>query len=266
MLDPTDDSRALLDAYARATTPSPEAIERALTRTQAQIGLGAQRSSRLPAKLSAKPARTAWIVAASVASLLFGTAALAAVHWARNHASVSIEDPSYNAARRDQLGPAGAGTQLWDSSPVVEIPWAAGSERGTAPTELEAEAADAQAEPEKSADKAPPKRRRVEPTPASTPAAASDEGSTLVDESRLLGRARRALAAENFELALEWTDEHARRHPDGELTEERLLLEAVAACRGGQGTRGRAAAERLRAGFASSAVLAKVDQACTRDG
>lgn len=78
----------------------------------------------------------------------------------------------------------------------------------------------------------------------------------------MLARARRALRDNDFESALEWAEQHARHHPHGSLTEERLILEAVAACRGGQRERGLAAAKQLREQFSSSAALAKVDQAC----
>jgi outer membrane protein assembly factor BamD (BamD/ComL family) len=84
----------------------------------------------------------------------------------------------------------------------------------------------------------------------------------LADESRLLGRIRKALDAGDFEAALDWAEEHARRHPDGALSEERLILEAVAACRGGRLDRGRACLASLRQRYPGTPAITPVEQAC----
>jgi hypothetical protein len=108
---------------------------------------------------------------------------------------------------------------------------------------------------------APRRRVRRKASPAVPPSPTAD-ASALADESRLLTRVRGALGDNDFDAALEWAEAHRRRHPHGSLTEERLILVAVAACRGGQRDRGLAAVEQLREQFPKAAALAKVERAC----
>jgi hypothetical protein len=69
----------------------------------------------------------------------------------------------------------------------------------------------------------------------------------------------------DFAAALAFAEEHARDYPRGSLTEERLILEAVAACRGAERERGLAAAKQLREQFPNTSALAKVEQSCARE-
>lgn len=258
--DSNDEERALLDAYTRATSPSPLEVERALTRTLARI-----ESSERPASVPDRRHRFVWIAAASVATLAMATGAFAGVRWYRAHAQP--EPGVYGAARLDRV------------DQIIHVIRDAG-DRAAAYQRPELAAAVPEPTPEPSSDSdsdsapppAPADRVRSKhsaanevPTsdpPPSDPPTSAVESSALAEESRLLTRVRRALAANDFEAALEWAEEHARRHPHGGLIEERLILEAVAACRGGQSDRGLAAAKQLREQFPKTAALAKVDQAC----
>jgi type IV secretory pathway VirB10-like protein len=253
--DPNDEARTLLDAYARATSPSPAEIERSLTRTLARID-----STERVATLPNRRRSFVWVAAAGVATLVLATAAIAGVRWYR--ARAQPQPDSYGAAQFDR-GDARQ-VEAARQSPTTEVTQ---PERPDPPDDSAPRIADP-ATPEAAAppEAAPPEpRRRARPKPKTdvtvTEAEPPADANTLAEESRLLARVRRALHDQDFEAALEWAEEHARRHPNGSLTEERLILEAVAACRGDQRTRGLAAAQQLRERF-PKAPVAKVEQAC----
>jgi hypothetical protein len=259
-----DEDRSLLDAYAQATSPSPSEVERALTRTLARID-SEERAASLPDRR-----RTfVWVAAAGLATLVVASAAVASVRWYQ--ARPQPDGQTYGAARLDLQDDsvearatlrAPADSQV--AEPVREI--------AQPMIEIEPEPVAETSEP--SSTPAPEPRRRgrtkaPEPIESTTqptaPAAPSDSASELAAESRLLGQIRRALRDNDFEAALAVAEQHARRHPQGSLTEERLILEAVAACRAGQRSRGLAAAKQLREQFPSTSALAKVEQSCAGD-
>ncbi|MFO7562495.1 MAG: hypothetical protein R6X02_07615 [Enhygromyxa sp.] len=261
-----DEERALLDAYAQATSPSPSEVERALTRTLARI-----ESAERPTSLPGQRRGYVWVAAAGLATLAIASAAIAGVRWYQ--ARPQPETQTYGAARLDRGGDGLEARATPRSSSVTEPP--------LEPTLVEQEQVPAPAEPEQAPEDqalelpkpptndAPAPRRRARPKPAEDPqpeaTPASDSGSELAAESRLLALIRRALRDEDFEAALARAEEHARRHPQGALTEERLILEAVAACRGQQRSRGLAAAKQLREQFPNTAALAKVERSCAED-
>jgi hypothetical protein len=262
MSDEIDDERALLDRYAEVTSPSPSQIEHALTRTLARV----EGSSRPPSLPNARR-RFVWIAAAGFATLVFATAAFAGVRWLRAH-SQPVE-PSYGDMRREHAEPEHA----------VQVPEPAPArgriEPAPEPPELVPAEVPQTLLPAPDIEPVHEPRRRTEPKPPSPepeavepaavePAAVEPpaEASVLAEESRLLAHARRALHEDDFESALAWAEEHARRHPQGLLTEERLVLEAVAACRSGQRERGLEVASRLRAQYPNTPTLAKVEQSC----
>jgi len=86
--------------------------------------------------------------------------------------------------------------------------------------------------------------------------------STLAEETRLLAQARRRLAAGSARDALVPLREHARRFPSGQLTEDRMVLQAQALCESGQTDQGLAQASALRKAFPRSSHLPRVDRAC----
>jgi hypothetical protein len=279
MSEPNDEERALLDTYADRTSPSREQVEHALTRMMVRI-----ESSKRPATLPDARRRFVWIAAAGLATLVFATAAFAGVRWLR--ARSQPVEPSYGAnwvdrvetkgdahvpnPHRSDLAPDLAPAppelvpEILEMPTVVDIDVDVGLDRSDAtprrhlePKPLKREAADAEPADAETAD--------AEPADAEPAEAEPVEASVLAEESRLLAHVRRALHDDDFESALEWAEEHARRHPHGLLTEERLVLEAVAACRGGQRERGLAVAAQLREQYPNTPTLAKVEQSCQHE-
>jgi hypothetical protein len=254
----SDEDRALLGRYADATSPTEAEVEHALTRTLARIESN-ERQPRLPDVRH----RFVWLAAAGLATLVIATAAYAGVRWFRARSSSS--EPSYGAASFDRVdtdtdaiatrptpGPASV-------APVRQVPeHVTEAAAQLEPVDAEPVATEPPASKPRQRERA---KKREDPSaePVAPPVA---DASVLAEESRLLAHVRRALHDDDFEGALEWAEEHARRHPHGVLTEERLVLEAVAACRGGQRERGLATAKQLRDRFPNTPTLAKVEQAC----
>lgn len=107
------------------------------------------------------------------------------------------------------------------------------------------------------ASKPAPKKARGAPPPAEVSSA-----SDLVEETRLLARARARMRAGSPANALEPLSEHARRFPQGQLAEDRMVLRAQALCESGKLEAGRAAVAKLRAAFSGSSHLPRVERAC----
>ena len=248
-----DEQRTLLVAYARATGPRPAEVDHALTRTLARIESETERGAR---RLPRRRRGRVLIMAASLVLLIGAGAAMAAVHWLELR-SAPAPAPA-NAARHDHDVPPNVDRTVAPTQPSTSAPAPA-----PVPALDEAPSTTPPApQPDTNTEPPTPRRRaraepnKVEPEPTPTPA------HQLADENHLLTKLRRALDAGQYASALDWADEHARRHPKGALTEERLLLEAVAACRSGQTTRGRAAIGQLRDRFPGSPAIARVERAC----
>jgi hypothetical protein len=264
--EPTDEDREQLDRFARETAPTESAVEQALTRTLVRIESG-RRTPNLPGARR----RIVWFAAAGLASLAIATGAFAGGRWLR--ARAQPVEPPHDAAPFDRVDTDVEPTRPRTPTPKAPepiVPEPIVPEVAELPKSLESAATEPAPHVGEVAVSKP--RRRTESAaaveradaeadePSSEPPVA--DASVLAEESRLLARVRRALGDDDFEGALEWAEEHARRHPRGLLTEERLVLEAVAACRGGQHDRGLAAAEQLREQFPGTPTLAKVEQAC----
>lgn len=89
--------------------------------------------------------------------------------------------------------------------------------------------------------------------------------SSLAEETRLLERARRAVAQDDPTSALKLLGQSAERFPRGVLLEERMALQVVALCDAGRqdaGTRARTAFLRR---YPRSALRARVSSACAPD-
>jgi hypothetical protein len=85
---------------------------------------------------------------------------------------------------------------------------------------------------------------------------------SLREEVKLLQEAQAALAGGQPNQALSKTSEHARRFPQGALTEEREGTRAIALCNLGRRTEGRAVAEHLLLASPTSAMASRVQRAC----
>lgn len=103
----------------------------------------------------------------------------------------------------------------------------------------------------------PSKKSRAAPAAPTDPPA-----SDLAEETRLLARARARLRAGSPSDALAPLSEHARRYPQGQLTEDRMVLRAQALCDAGKTKAGRQEASALRKAFPSSSHLPRVDRSC----
>lgn len=95
----------------------------------------------------------------------------------------------------------------------------------------------------------------------SRPAAILD-ADTLREEGVLLSQARDALARGEWARVLTHVEQHRRAHPQGALIEERLVLEAAAACESGDRPRGLGALRALRRRFPGSLALSRVAAVC----
>lgn len=110
-----------------------------------------------------------------------------------------------------------------------------------------------------------PTPREVSPSKTVRPSSPQPDDPTasdLAEETRLLARARARLRADAPGDALAALAEHARRFPQGQLTEDRMVLRAQALCESGATAAGRKQASALRAAFPSSSHLARVDRRC----
>jgi hypothetical protein len=254
MVEPTVEERELLDRYARETAPTRSAVEQALTRTLVRIESN-RRTANLPGER-----RLVWFAAAALAVVVIATGAFASGRWLR--ARAHAVETTHDAARFDQVD---AGVEknapTLEPTPAQIAPVESEVDEPPAPIVL-----DVASPPAADVDVSKPRNRNRRPavqpdTSGSVEPPVADAGM-LAEESRLLAHVRRALRDDDFEAALAWAEEHAHRHPQGVLTEERLVLEAVAACRGGQRERGLAAAKQLHEQFPGSPTITKVEQAC----
>jgi hypothetical protein len=111
----------------------------------------------------------------------------------------------------------------------------------------------------------PPKTRRAKPDrPSPRPAETSSSAtSSLAEETRILERARKALADNDAGHALALLDEARERFPQGVLRQERAALRVVALCQTGRQQAGKRAAAAFLQTYPRSAHRARVERACT---
>jgi hypothetical protein len=100
----------------------------------------------------------------------------------------------------------------------------------------------------------------TEPEPEPEP----EPADTLAEETRLLGRARVALAESRPKAALSILDEHARRFSAGRLAPERAALRVIALCDAGRHDEGSKAAAAFLATHSGHALASRVRRACER--
>jgi hypothetical protein len=98
--------------------------------------------------------------------------------------------------------------------------------------------------------------------PALPPSSAASLASSLSEESRLLQRAERALAAENPEIALASVGEHAAHFPAGTLREERLAVEVLALCELGRVEEARSRARAFVRAAPRSVLVPRLERSC----
>ncbi len=106
------------------------------------------------------------------------------------------------------------------------------------------------------------RRRRAQRAARASSPASTPSVTDLQAESALLARARVALSAGDTTRARALLASHERRHPDGLLAEERVVLQALTHCRAGDHDAGRAALRQLRRAFPGSLAISRVSAAC----
>ena len=261
-MEPSDPTRALLRAYRAAIEPPPGALERQHARVHARL-----------AAAPPPPRRRLWVsiaAAAALLALLIGglglyidariqravDASLAQRSADGNATGVAQDHPP--APRRE---PARAPEPAVTPAPE---PVAAPPELVAAPPEPAVPPPPAPLEPV--VTPAPPAAPAVAPArrrPPSRPSVVDADSLRL--EGALLSQARDALARGDWPRVLTLVDTHRREHPQGALLEERLVLEAAAACEAGQAARGQTALRALQQRFPGSLALSRVASACAGD-
>ncbi len=118
------------------------------------------------------------------------------------------------------------------------------------------------ATPEATAPKPSKKRGAIAPTAAEEPTTPAEPDSSLAAETRMLDRARRAVAGKRPNEALAILAEAASKFPGGVLAQERAALRVVALCDAGRAEAGRKAAASFVASHPRSALRARVESAC----
>jgi len=91
---------------------------------------------------------------------------------------------------------------------------------------------------------------------------AAPEGSSLAAETRSIAEARNALDAGEPARALKLLDRHSAAYPEGFFGEEAAALRIIALCRSDELLAGRAAASEFFQAYPSSALRARVRDAC----
>jgi hypothetical protein len=250
------DAQAMLRAFRKQERIPSEIHDRVWSRVQADV---------------TPPVR--WIRRAAVLGM-FAAAAMALAWFGRQALEAATSSPASQAGY--EHGTALPGGEVEHRAPDATARRGhEGGEPPSPPVEPEGpmpEAAvpeAAEAGPSRSADRrgsAGPDRRRAapepEPEPAPAPAPAPTLGSTLAEENQLLAQARAALIDGRPEQALTRLADHARRFPDGVLTEERQALRAVALCEAGRDADGDAAARSFLREHPQAALAQRVRSAC----
>jgi hypothetical protein len=261
-----DDALAMLSAYRAEEQIPAELHDRMWSRVRADVEPSAGRWLRYGAT-------TGMLAAAAIAALWLGgqllrgepraPASQAGYERDGSRAEGTLEPRAPEQAQpREQRAPAGVPVEPPPSlpnpgdAPEGVTPDAAGTKAGLA---TDAAASDEPPSPRSSSGRrgTADGDRRAEPIePAPTP------GGTLAEENRLLARARAALIDDRPEQALARLDEHARRFPDGILSEERQALRAVALCEAGRDAEGDAAAEAFLREHPQAALAQRVRSTC----
>ncbi len=248
MHPPNDPVRELLSRYREAIEPAPQVIDDQFTRVMAQVAASS------PPTHQRRPWPAWAILGAIAAGILLGLVALGTYIEFRVDAAVHASLAEYHATRSPTRDLA---IEPSASLPPHFVPAA------KLPT--------SQNPAEPSPPALPPESSVAEPTlPPVVPVPPQPRRRTpeldadaLIRENHLISAARTAQAAADWPSVLAATAEHKREFPNGALVEERLVLEAAAACSAGHHQRGQRALTSLARRFPTSPALARVRELCT---
>jgi outer membrane protein assembly factor BamD (BamD/ComL family) len=105
------------------------------------------------------------------------------------------------------------------------------------------------------------KTARAKRQPKRPPAPALATAASIAEETRLIGRARKALGTGDNAAALAIAAEHAQQFPSGQFTQEREAVRTRAHCNRGDAN-AQNAAEKFLAKWPKSPYAAKVRGSC----
>ena len=238
MIEPNEELHALIERE-RAEAPPDAVIEQGWARLEAAMVAGLPPDPGLGLEGGAQTVTSAKLASTTSLKLVATVTAVVAggvATWAITRDTNEPEPPSAVVQTMDP-----------EPSPPAPLPEHPAIEPDDPSTPDEEELA---AEP---AGDVPP-RPRAEPKP-------QDASDRLAAELALVDAARRALADEDADRALELARRHARLHRAGVLAEERNAIEAVALCKLGR-PRARAVADRFLREHPRSTHIDRVHAAC----
>ncbi len=243
-LDPAE--LDLLAALRAEDAPHPAARARVLGRVLQST------ATPSPAPATGRLVRGPWVIAAAAA---VAAAALLAINLGGEEATPSEHGGLQQAADTPEV-PSNEGLAQPVRRPAeVERTVVGADERSTGPVVVPSLAPDLPPTPAPKAQ-VRPSRAQAPSTHESTPA------SSLAEETRMLDRARKALAAGQPQQALWVLRDASTRFPAGVLGQEREALIVVALCDAGKVDEGRAAASVFLRAHPRSALRARVEGAC----
>jgi hypothetical protein len=250
---------ALIEGERAALTSSGPAERRTWKRVASSVAVGAPLPVE-PMSIAGPAASATWAAPwlKVVLALVFGSAVAAGGYGllARDDLSAPATDER-DAAADEPRGERPAATP--GHAPALPEPATSPEPpEPPEPPEVESTAAVAPgpiAEP--AGPELDPPSARAAPRPPTRPTP-----SDLAEETRLLARARAHLRSAAPQAALAPLDEHARRFPDGQLAEDRMVLRAQALCESGDTDAGRRQAAALQRAFPRSSHLPRVRRAC----
>lgn len=231
---------ALVSAERASMNPSEDAQAHTWERVVGTVAMGAPPPVE-PTSVATPATAAPWLKV--VLGVLLG-GAVAAIGYSVTADSEPAADPAPVSSTRSEDPPPRPPPRVAPAAPA-------------APTAEAAPEASTGEPPAAAAPPLPPRKARAGAGRTSDPPA-----SDLAEETRLLARARARLRAGSPKDALAALSEHASRFPEGQLTEDRMVLRAQALCESGEKAAGRTAAASLRKAFPGSSHLPRVDRAC----
>lgn len=247
--DLDEDELALLAAFRVEERPSDAARDRVRTRLLEE----------------AAPAGTVvtgpWLRWGAVAVVAAAAVALLTLDWGGTDVTAAQGPAPHQAV--DQRETESNATSVTRSERPARRPSPA-QRTATPPVPDTTDTTDQPAAPIETVAPTPRKRGRRKasaPQPTVESAAAPAE-SSLAAETKLLDRARKAVAADRAQEALRLLREAEERFPDGVLRQERAALRVVALCSAGKHDQGRSAAAAFLRAHPRSALRGRVESAC----
>lgn len=275
-MDPelSQQAKDFLERYRKAESLGTDARARMLSGLRAKMSVG----PTIGGPGGALRPALAKLVAAGKTKILLGVlAVMVPAAWTLHQSKRSVDytlrtaTPDVPAAPNvaPQPAPVAAPSSLDDE------PYASASATQAVPFESlpEAVPTPARVQPKRagSPERAVPSEPKIEnaasessdESKSTTPAtAAADPDSTLDQEMLLLKRAHVAEKAGRPSEALSILAEHARRFPNGKLSESREVAKVILLCESGQTRASHAAAERFLAARPNSPFASRVKAAC----